>query len=157
PGQLSIKHANSYRAQLPTAARMVQARGSRRQWQTWLRMSWEAPGPVADSLRESAAPTRGASRPRAPGACLQLGEQFLDGLAVVDELDGPADAAHVFLARVDLQGRVEAGEQVAHRHRTRLDVGAVGAGRPDHLAAADSAARQGDTEGPREVVAAGAR
>ena len=64
-----------------------------------------------------------------PSSATVSGEQLLDDLAAVDDLDRPAERAHVLLGRVDLQGVAEAGQQVGDGDRAVLDLGAVGASR----------------------------
>ena len=41
-------------------------------------------------------------------------QELANDFAAVDELDGPADAAHVFVVGVDAERRVDRAEQVAH-------------------------------------------
>src|SRR5262249_24035139 len=80
-----------------------------------------------------------------------LREQFLHRSPLVHELDGPAERAHVFLARVDLERLVERAEQVGHGDSVVLDVGAVAAGAAEHLASLDAGASEGHAESPRIV------
>src|SRR5687767_15108323 len=82
------------------------------------------------------------------------GEELLDDLAAVDDLDRPAEGAHVFLGGIDLERVAEAGEEVGDRDRLVLDLGPVGARGAEDLAPFDPTAGQGDVEHAGEVVAA---
>src|SRR3954449_3235857 len=84
-----------------------------------------------------------------PGA--RSGEEPLDDLAAVDDLDRPALGAHVLLGRVDLERVAEAGEQVVDGDWVVLDLAAVGRRGADDLPPLDPAAGQGDAEDAGEV------
>src|SRR5436305_14324930 len=65
--------------------------------------------------------------------------QFLDRVPVANEPQLPLNIVQLG-TRIDSQGLVEGGGQVADVHRPLLGVGADPVGRADHLAAPDAAA-----------------
>ena len=85
--------------------------------------------------------------------CVALSEQFFDRFAAVDDLEGPADRADVFLVRIDLQRFADRAEEVRHGDRVVLDCRAVVRRGADHLPAANATPRHGRAEDARVMVA----
>src|SRR2546423_12781642 len=81
-------------------------------------------------------------------------EQLAHGLSAVDDADGPADGREILLARIDAEALAHGAEEIGDADGPIGDVVAGSVGAADDLAAANAPARQGDAEGPREMVAA---
>src|SRR5262249_50188389 len=85
----------------------------------------------------------------------ESGQQLLDDLAAVDDLDGPVAGGHELLVGDDSQEVVDRGGQVFGTDRGALGLGGRGVGGAVDGAALDAAAGQDDAEDLGPVVATG--
>src|SRR3990172_12854364 len=84
-----------------------------------------------------------------------LRKELRDGRAAVNQLDGSAERAHVFFARVDLERVAQGAEQIGDGDGPIGALRAFLRGLPDHPSAANSGAGHREVESPRVVVPPG--
>src|SRR3954468_7147382 len=76
-------------------------------------------------------------------------QQLANHLAAVDELDRPADPAHVFVVGVDAERRVNGPEKITPRDRPFCNFLPAGIGFANDLAAPDAATSESHVERAR--------
>src|SRR5258708_1724841 len=82
-------------------------------------------------------------------------KQFRDGLAFLQDRDGPAGAVVIKVMRIDAEAMVDRGEQAVAVHGPLRRLLAARVGSADHLAHAQAAAGEQHAHGPWPMVAAG--
>ncbi len=112
-------------------------------------------GSTSPTSVKSPCASRKGVLPRAKDSRLNQLNSPLTCLPPSTILIGRPIGAHHLLGRVDLERVAQRGQQVGNRDGVVLDLGAVGIGGADDLAALDAAAGQRDVEDLGEVVAAG--